>query len=331
MIPRTLTIPAFLSFYDRTVNDYVERWGLGLDQVMTRPRLLNIRGTPNPTSKFQNARGIPGYDEGEKEYALGGDVLATQYAAYLAYAHIQQVRGDAALAADFLKKAAAVRSLVNNTWWNAREQYFYSRLGKDHQLEGRGGGAFLYRDVVDDGPKLQSALNEAGPRNLEVLYRYGDPDVAYARLIETTTPGRSRMEYPEVPYSVIGTIVNGTMGINLQTASALLSSVEGFWVEAALRTLSGLGTTVAWAELRNLPVRANEITVRHEGVRKTVVTNQRGPALIWHAAFPGSHETLLVNGKPMKARVEKAPLGRENSWVSVTVGGAGTVTVEVAK
>jgi len=316
--------PALLNFYDRTVTDYVERWGLGLDQVMTRPRLLNVRGIPG-NRKFQAARGIPGYDEGNHDYTLGGDVLATQYAAYLAYAHFQEVRGNAGLAKTYLQMAGDVRSLVNTTWWNEKDQSFYARVGKDHKLEGRGGGNLVYWGIVDDGPKLKSAIPDA--HYLETFYRYGDPDAARERLLDAMTPGHSRMEYPEVPYSIIATVVTGTMGINLETPSALLSSVEGYWVEAAVQTLSGLGTRVAWAELRNLPVRANEITVRHEGNRRTVFTNLRGPALIWHAAFPGAHETLLVNGRSMKAQTEKGPLGRTDSWVRVTVGAGGTVTV----
>lgn len=68
---------------------------------------------------------------------------------------------------------------------------------------------------------------------------------------------------------------------------------------------------------------------RHEGTRKTVFTNQRGPALVWYAEFPGNHETLLVNGKAAKARVEKAPLGKTISLLRVTVGAGGTVTVAV--
>ena len=324
-----VTDPAFLNFYDRTVSDYVVRWGLGLDQIMNRPRLLNVRGILDPAAKFETARGIPGYDEGNHDYVLGADVLATQYAAYLAYAHIQEIRGNSELARTYLKKASDVKAFVNSTWWNEKEQYFYARVGKDHKLEGRGGGgALLYWNAIDDPSKIKSALADSG-RHLEALYRYGDPDTAYDRLLDTMTPGHSRMEYPEVPYSVVGTVVTGTMGINLDTASALLSTVEGFWVEAAVKTLSGLGTKVAWAELRNLSLRANEITVRQEGVRKTVFTNQHGPALIWHAAFPGSHETLLVNGRPMKARAEKGPMGREDSWVRVTVGAGGTVSVEI--
>jgi hypothetical protein len=324
--------PVFLNFYRRTVNDYVERWGLGLDQIMRRPRLLNLRGMLDPKKeKFQTNRGIPGYDEQDHQYVLAADLVATQYQAYLDYAQIEELRGKDDAARTFLQKAKDVRELVNDKWWNQQGQYFFGRLNKDHQLEGRGGGALLARDVVDDGPKLKSALADAGGRSPEVLYRYGDPDEAYARMVEMTTPGRSRLEYPEISYAVVGIIVNGTMGITQEAQSALLSSVEGGWVETQVRTLSGLGTKVAWAELRNLPVRDNLVTVRHEGLRKTVFTNQRGPALIWHAAFPGPHPTLLINGKPIQARIEKGTLGREDSWARVTVGAAGTVTVEVPK
>ena len=326
--PAYVNDPAFLNFYDRTVTDYVERWGLGLDQVMTRPRLLNVRGIPGH-QKFQSARGIPGYDEGNHDYVLGNDVLATQYAAYLAYARIEETRGNAGLAAVFLKKAEDVRTLVNTKWWNDKDKCFYLRVGKNGNLEGRDSGNLLYWGVVEDGPKLKAAVENAGGRRVEVLYRYGDPDAARDRLLEIMTPGLSRMEYPEVPFSVIGTVVNGTMGVDLEAASALLANVQGGWVETAVRTLPGLGTRIAWAELRNLPIRANEITVRHEGVRRTTFTNLRGPAMIWYAAFPGIHETLLVNGKAAKARIETAPLGKTVSSVRVSVGAGGTVAVAI--
>jgi hypothetical protein len=319
--------PAFLDFYDRTVNDYVERWGLSLEQIMKRPRLLNIRGIVDPGKKFQSARGIPGYDEGNKDYTVGVDVLATQYVAYLAYAYIQEARGRTDLGSTFRKRAADVRAMVNTTWWNDKEQYFYGRLDKDHKLEGRAGGGLLYRDIVDDGPKLKSALSD-GRGSPEVLYRYGDHDAAHARMLDIAFGDRSRREYPEVPYSWLGALVNGLMGVTIVAESPLQSAIAGFWVEAMVKTQPGLGTKIAWAELRNLPVRANEITVRHEGRRKTIFTNQRGPALIWEAAFPGSFETLLVNGRPMKARVEKGPLGRVASTVRVTAGSGGTVRVE---
>jgi hypothetical protein len=322
--------PVFLNYYERTVTDYVERWGLGLDQVMKRPRLLNVRGLVDPGKKFQAARGIPGYDEGNHDYVLAGDVLATQYAAYLAYAYIQEARGNAEQGRAWRKKAAELRAFVNATWWNEKEQSFYVRLNRDHQLEGRGGGALLDRDIVDDGPKLRSAVKSAG-RDAAMLYRYGDPDTAYARMLDAALTTRSRREYPEVPYAWIGDLVNGTMGITLDAQSPVQASTSGFWVEAIVETMPGLGSKVGWAELRNLPLRDNEVTVRHEGMRKTVLTNQRGPALIWRASFPGSYETLLVNGRPVKAQTGKGPLDRAISSVRLTVGGGGTIAVEIPK
>jgi hypothetical protein len=319
--------PAFLEFYERTTNDFVERWDLSLDRVMKRDRILNVRGPLDPRKRFQAARGIPGYDEGNTEYALGVDLLATQYAAYLAHSHIEEVRGNEEPARRYLEKAVALKTFVNNTWWNEEGQYFYSYLDKDHNLKGRGGADLLFRDIVDDGPKLKSALGEGGRyAGAEVLYRYGDPDVATAQVLDLA---RSRLEYPEVSYSRIGAIVNGTMGINVEFTSPLLAAVEGWWVETQVKTLSGLGTKIAWAELRNLPIRANQVTVRHEGQRKTVFTNQQGPALIWQATFDGSHDILLVNGKPMEAQTERGFLGRKTSWVRVTVGPGGAVSVEI--
>jgi hypothetical protein len=300
-----ITDPAFLNFYDRTVNDYVERWGLDIGHVMKRPRLMNIRGIFDPEKKFAWARGIPGYNEGEKSYVLGFDVLATQHAAYLAYAHFQEVRGNAQLAQEFLKRASEVNDLVTKTWRNEKDHTFFASLNKEYKLEGRSRAEDLDWGTV----------------------RYDDPDAATAQLLDLS---HSRLEYPEVSFTKIGTIVSGTMGINLEFTSPLLSAVKGFWVETQLKTLSGLGSKIAWAELRNLPVRANTITVRHEGARKTIVTNQHGPAFLWLATFPGTHETLLVNGRPTKARLNANP-DRPTSVVRVTVGAGGSVEVEVPK
>lgn len=300
-----VTDPAFLNFYDRTVNDYVERWGLDLAHIMKRPRLLNARGIFDPEKKFPRARGIPGYNESDRTYVLGFDVLETQYAAYLAYAHFQEVRGDAELADKFVNRAAEVKDLVAKTWWDEKNQTYYARLTKDYQLE----GANRHGAGLDWG-----------------TVRYDDPDTATAELLDLS---HSRLEYPEVSFSKIGEIVSGTMGITLEFTSPLLAAQKGFWVEARVRTHSGLGSKIAWAQLSNLPIRANTISVRHEGSTKTVITNQHGPAFIWLATFDGEHDTLLVNGRPAKAHAEKGPHNRVSSTIRVTVGAGGKVSVEV--
>jgi hypothetical protein len=320
--------PVFLSLYRRTATDYEERWDLGLDQVMQRRRRLNVHGTFDPADDFLFFRGNPGYDERREPFVLGIDLLATQYASYLAIANIHQVRGDSQARRRYLQRAAAVKSLVNNTWWDDKPGHFYARLNADHRLEGHEDSALLYRGIVEDGPKLKAAVGallerirsepssqiELQSHYPEILYRYGAPDVASAQILDLSREGRARREYPEVSYSVVGAIVTGLMGIEPDADS--------------VRTLPGLGV-IAWAELRNLPVRNNEIAVRQEGGWRTILTNQKGPAVTWRAGFAGSFGTLVVNGKRVRAEIERSPAGQESSWVRVGVGPGNTASVEV--
>ncbi|MGA3033563.1 MAG: hypothetical protein ABSD70_09780 [Terracidiphilus sp.] len=308
--------PVFLNFYDHTVNDYVQRWGLDLDRIMKRPRLLNQRGIFDPNAKFPPNRGIPGYDEGDHDYVIGFDVLVTQRAAYLAYAHIQQARQNAALAGEYLRKAAAVENLMKTVWWNKTSQCFYSRESGDHRMEdcgGRGAGEDMSidwrTDVIPDPAIIASSK---------------DSVATMTRLLDLS---HARLEYPEVSYSRIGDIVTDAMGIRLEYSSPLLSAVAAFWVEVTVRTLSRLGSGIEWAEIRNLPIRACEVTVRHDGPGKTTFTNQRGPALIWRAMFEGQHGALMVNGREVKATSESDDTGRTVSSVRVTVGAGGEITV----
>jgi hypothetical protein len=357
--------PQFLVFYDRTVSDYVERWALGLDRVMKRERIMNIRGEFNPRDKFQISRGIPGYEEGQKNYAVGIDLLAAQYAAYRAYSRIQGLRGNFESAGVYASKARALREFVNRTWFDSKTNHFYALLDENHQLQGQSAIDVLYYGIGEDGPKAQAALNDlaaaikANPSGqveleshyAEVLYRYGMPDLAYAEIMDLARKGRERQEYPEVSFSVVGAIVTGLMGINIQAPSPEQSALEWDFVGAAavtrdalqlgiappvawnyvevvIKSLPSLANPTAWAEIRNVPIRANKISVRHDGNGKTTLTNESGPALIWHASFRGAYSTLLVNGRPVKASSEKEALGLA-SFVELPVGPGNSVVVEI--
>ena len=359
--------PLMLNFYDRTVSDYVERWALDPDHVIKRKRLMNIRGEFEPKDKFQVSRGIPGYEEGQKDFAVGVDLLAAEYAAFRGYSQMQALKGSFQAAVIYADKAAALRQFVNTAWWDQKSGHFFNLLGENGQLQGRNGVDVLYYNVAEEGPKAQAALddliaaikaNPSGPVELEshypeVLYRYGVPDLAYSQVMDLSHKGRYRQEYPEVSFSVIGAIVTGLMGINMEmpapdqsatewdflkaahmTRESLLHgmapSLEWNYVETVLKTLPSLTNETPWAEIRNLPVRANMVTVRHEGNRKTTVTNERGPALIWQAGFLGPHETLLIDGESVKASTGTEPSGRTSSWVQVTVGAGDTVIVEAS-
>jgi hypothetical protein len=338
-----LNDPVFLNFYRRTVSDYVKRWGLDLGHIMKRRRLMNVRGVLNPNDRFQEARGIPGYAEAQRNYVVGVDLLAAQCAAYRAYAYIEAVRGDTDTATDYLSKAVQEKSLINGGWWNAKPRHFYSYLNLNHQLQGEADSDLLYWNAADEGPKAEAALHgllnrirehpssavEAESHYPEVLYRYGAPGVAYSQIMDLARPGRYRQEYPEVSYSVVGAIITGLMGINVEPSVPINSATQGDYVEVVVKTLPSLTKETAWAEVGNLPIRQNEVDVRHEGLRKTRFTNLKGPSVIWQATFPGRHETLLVNGQPAKALAGKELGGRVISWLRVPVGSGDTSTVEV--
>jgi hypothetical protein len=326
--------PVFLNFYDRTMNEYVARWSLSPDHIMKRTS--NIETPPF-------FRGDPTYEESSRDNLVGIDLLATQYAAYRAYAAIQAIRGDKRAAQKSLQTAAQVKSLINTVWWNASKGYFYAFFNKQHQFTGRAGADLLYRDAAEAGPKTASALRtllatmktepvsavEAKSHYAEILYRYGDAEAAYMQMIDLTRPGRERREYPEVSYSVIGAMTTGLMGVRVEPTLPLEEIVAGGRLATIMETLPQLTAATSWAELRNLPLEGSLISVRHTGDRSTEMTNKGKRALKWRAAFRGSFAALLVQGKPVKAQVRSEDQGRVTSSVEVTVAAGERVAVKV--
>jgi hypothetical protein len=340
---RYVTDPAFLEFYRRTVHDYVERWDLGLEHIMTRQRILNVRGRYDPTDRFQKNRGIPSYDEGNPNFVVAIDQLATQYAGYLAYARFQQLKRNEAESETFLARARELKSLLNHVWWNNKAQNYYSRLNVDHQMEGHGGSlSVLYYGVAESGSKSESVLDELirsiedkAPVGIEgqshfpeVLYRYARIDPAYTQILDLTREGKNRREYPEVSYAVIGAIATGLMGIELEAAEPERVLTDSLYVDGVVATTPRLTTATRWAELHNVPFRANELNVRHDGVAKTTLENTKGPSLRWRACFPGSFSTLIVEGTAVQARLY-THVPKKVSCATLDVGSGDRRTVHV--
>ncbi len=311
-----LTDGAFLNFYKRTVHDYVERWDLGLDRIMMRPRIMNIRGRSDPVNRFQTNRGIPSYEESDPNFVVAIDQVAVQYAGYLAYARFEQLLGNEEESREFLKRANDVKSFLNQIWWDKDSGSYYSSFGLDHKLRKRGLNlAVLYYGAAEEGPKSESVVNaivrsignkepigiEEQSHLPEILYPYGRADAAYDQVLDLTGEGKNRREYPEVSYAVVGAIITGLMGIELVLAEPQKALQEARYVEGTVSTLPRLTPKTKWAELKHVPIRANEISVRHDGLSKTTLTNAAGPALMWNACFPGSHRKLLANGKAVDA------------------------------
>jgi hypothetical protein len=119
------------------------------------------------------------------------------------------------------------------------------------------------------------------------------------------------------------------MGIELVLAEPQKALQESLYVEGTVSTLSRLTSKTKWAELQHVPVRANEISVRHDGLSKTTLRNEAGPALMWNACFAGSHAKLLVNGKAAEAR--PSGTGRNGQPVSCTTVVVGSGERKIAQ
>ena len=327
--------PVFLNFYDRTVTDYTARWSLSPDRIMKRTS--NIEEPPF-------FRGDPTYEESSRETLVGIDLLATQYAAFRAYAAIQAIRGNRKSAQSSLQTASQIKTLINTVWWNASQGYFYAFFNKQHQFTGRAGAGLLYRDAADDGPKTASALQtllvtmksepasavEAKSHYADILYRYGQPEAAYAQIMNLTREGRERREYPEVSYSVIGALVTGLMGIHTEPTLPIKDIVNAQSFTIVVETLPQLTTTTDWVELRNLPLQDSVISVRHQGNRETILTNHGKTVMNWKASFAGQFERLLINGKPVKSHTSSKYFGRVITGTTLTVTPGQSMQTRVA-
>jgi len=333
----------FLNFYKHTVYDYIERWDLELDKIMERDRIMNMGDTTSGINRFQMARGIPGYDEGDPGFIVALDLIVTMQAGYRAYARMMELNGAAAEMVKFLKKAEEVRTLIETVWWDETEGHFYTNVNKDYQLSYFGPDHSIpYWNGTDDEEKMRAVMDEfvskitdtpsdrvEGLSHLsETLFRYGENQVAYDLLIRLMES--SRKEYPEVSYTTVASIVNGLMGIEIEVYPPEKALTMGYYVDKYITTYPRLTPETDWAEIDNVFIRKNNIFVRHEGLTKTTLENKSGPSFIWKAVLPGNNEQFTVNGEPMKTNKSKLfAVDQEISWVLLTVGPGETFTVTI--
>jgi hypothetical protein len=321
--------PAFLDFYRRTVKDHIEAWDKDGD------------GIPEHRPEY-GSRGLGGYDEGpfSDQGLYGSDLIGAMARAFESYAAILGVRrtpgpesdrAGEAMAADLLNRAVALRAAYHRDWWSDEKGRF-----ADGRVQG---GALVFQDViwngvfplyfgfVPAGPRLDATLRrvaEAEPEGIEIesylpeiLYRYGQDEAAYDRILALTDPAKERRDYPEVPFAVVGAIATGLMGVGPATP---------FMIE----TRSGLTASTPWAELRGLPVFDGIVDARHEGKRRTTLTVRSGGGFLWRAVFEGRWDELEVDGVGKKAEIfDHHESGRPVSWVDIRMSAGKRVTVAV--
>ncbi len=260
--------PVFVNFYEKSLNEYVRRWDPDGDGLM--------EGSPDSTT----SRGLSSYNE-EQFGKVGADLLAAQYIGNLDYSRMLLLRNQAKLAGDYLRRAEFIRKELTEKWWDSDKKLYHHYIRYNGKwLDDKQMMSFLLRwDVVpaERAPAVVAHLIEVVPRTgvemntyypLET-YRYGKAEDAYKLLVRLVSPELKRREYPEVSFAAIEAYAMGLMGI---TANAGTRTI---------RTEPRLTKATGWAELKDMPVFDGTITVRHEGLTKSILTNNTQQTIIW--------------------------------------------------
>jgi len=325
--PTYIEHPVFLEFYERTVSDYVERWKLGPEDILTRDRYMN-RDSFDMNDPYQYARGIPSYHESNQDATqLGIDLLSFQVAAYRSYAAILAQNGQPSKSTEFLSRAVRASNLITEVFWKQDIGGFHELLLANNQTSMGGGMQVyaLYNEAIPNPEKARAAANallENDPGNIEmrshypeVLYKYGLHGEALDMIRLLSDPSTPRRSYPEVSFAVVGAIVTGLMGVSP--------------TEKGIATISRIEDASDWVELNHLAHRKSVVRLRHEGTSASTLSVLSGEKLLWRASFPGLHSELVVNGRRLKAQNQTDILGNPVSFIEVEAYPLEQITIAV--
>ena len=326
---RYLSDPAFQRFFKTTSTDYVSTWNLQPDEILKRHRIMNQHLSQG---KFIQARGIPSYSEGERNFTVGTDLLAAEYRSFESLRLVATSRHEASLTHQYADTADKLLSLIEHRAWSEKDHHFMGFFSQDGNTHGSGDAMVLYFGATKDPTHIRAALsyvesaeylNSIGIEEesylAQTFYRYGEDHAAYERIMDLTRPDKDRREYPEVSFSVIAAIVTGTMGLEV---------VEGDNPERPLlHSISRLPKSSDSATIAGVRIRGNVVNLEHRGDQRSTLTNHSGPTLHWQATFPGKIPFLIVNGHSVRASASADAAGAPISWVITDVAPGASAVV----
>ena len=292
--------PAFLNFYARTMHDYILRWTLQPDSLLTRPAYPNAPVPFHIDDNFDRCRGLPSYSEGIPNLKMGVDLVGAMYRGFSSYAAFLSAKGQGAAAVEYVKKAKAYQDRIDADWWDDAMQLYnthYTNEGKFGKAEGE--TFLLWFDVLKDSARKRHTIEHVLSMDLNVenlsylslqYYRNGYWDQARALLLRLASPSTQRREYPEVSYGMVEAVVQGLMGVD---------------VDARTRTVSTLYRSAGpgRSQLVNLPVLNTTIILTHFGPGRSSIVNTGKYPFRWRAQFKNnqglliSHEMTVAPGQ----------------------------------
>ena len=321
-----LSHPVLRNFYEKSLTVYLDRWKLNPDEVMNRPRYLNLEDPPRAGARFRNARGIPSYVEAAGGFIVGVDLIAALYAGCQAYGEMLSLRGEKDKAVQFGRKAEAYKKLVDEKWWNEQRGQFETFVTpggvfRDNVQTINGLTYVIWFQATSDSARIKGVLDLLPqlPANVEnrshypyLLYRGRYTEDAYHILVSLKDMERSK--YPEVSFGVMEGIVAGMMGLRP-------SATKG-----VIQTLPQLTAGTEWAEVRGVPVLGTTVGVKHEAAGRSTFTNSGTGAVQWQASFYGDFQKIRVDKEEMKAESGVGAMGNRYAFVKVEVQPQRTVS-----
>lgn len=327
-----LNNPEFNNFYKLSMNEFVDHWDLGYNEVVGRKRNMHLSKPENGRMSFGNKRGIPTYNEGGRgETLLGIDMTASLIAAYKAYAEILVLKGEVEEAHKYFGFAKKEQQFLNEYWWDAEKGKYKSILYADNTFDyfmvGRD-QAFLhyilYYNAISDSLKIESLVNDYVENYNKLIvelksylpiifYENGQSDIANKMIIELCSSKNKRRDYPENSYTVIEHITRGLMGIEPDAEKNIIT------------TFSRLENEKDWVEMKNIPVFGWKISLKHEGYSKTTLTNHGSQEITWKAKMKEGSTFFKVDGKKIQSFMSEKDDFR---YIKVKVSAGKTVTVE---
>jgi hypothetical protein len=291
----------FVHFMERSVQDYIGRWELQADSLLTRPTHPNHPVPFDAEDAFHRCRGLPSYSEGVPNIKMGVDLVGAIYRGLLSYADWLELRGKKGLAAVYRQKAARYQASIDKNWWDKTASLYHTYYTNDGKFgKGEGETFLLWFDALKDSVRERKTIEHLLSMDLNVenlsylplqFYRRGYVTQGRQYVLHLADAATARREYPEVSFGVVEAIVQGVMGVDANAATDVVSTLY-----------QGLDGTNA--ELVHVPVLGGSVGIRHDNSKSSVFQNEGDKAIRWRACFKGHFEHARVGGRvvPMKTQ-----------------------------
>ena len=307
---RYLEDSAFNNFYSLSTKEYVDSWQLNPSQILTRTRDVNKK---DDAKSFRSSRGVPSYVETFGGLYSSSDLVATIYGGFNSYSKILAACGNETKSKEMALRAEEYRKHLEEKWWSADINTYHTFWTSNGTFaDGEGLTHVLWFNAVQNPERIRGTVEKMLARkewNIEnvsyfplLWYRYSYKDEAYKILKDVVIA--DRCEYPEVSFGMLEGIVSGAMGIQPSASKKRV---------VTLPQISG----EHYMQINNLPMLGGTITVRHDNNQISSFVNNTPNEVVWEAAFIGEYDSILVNGKKVKANKRKDAMNGAISYCEV--------------